>query len=85
MLIANMLIDLAASYEILSFMDGYSRYNQIYIAEQDVPKIAFRCLGAFGTYECVVIPFGLKNAGATCQRAMNKVFMTLLENLWKFT
>ena len=55
-------------------MDGYSGYNQIYIAKKDVPKTAFRCLGALGTYEWVVMPFGLKNVGATYQRAMNKNF-----------
>ena len=74
MLIANMLIDLAIGHEIVSFMDGYSGYNQIYIAEEDVPKTAFRSLGALGTYEWVVMPFGLKNVGATYQRAMNKIF-----------
>nr|XP_025628487.1 uncharacterized protein LOC112721656 [Arachis hypogaea] len=44
--IANMLIDSAAGNEILSFMDGYSGYNQIFIAEDDVAKTAFRCPGA---------------------------------------
>ncbi|XP_050896003.1 uncharacterized protein LOC127102699 [Lathyrus oleraceus] len=38
-------------YEYLSMLDGYSGYNQIFIAEEDVPKIAFRCPGALGTYE----------------------------------
>ncbi|XP_020972664.1 uncharacterized protein LOC110269283 [Arachis ipaensis] len=53
--------------EILSFMDSYSGYNQIFIAEDDVSKTAFRCPGALGTYEWVVMLFGLKNAGATYQ------------------
>ncbi|XP_025632955.1 uncharacterized protein [Arachis hypogaea] len=52
--IADMLIDSAAGNEILSFMDGYSGYNQIFIAEDDVAKTAFRCPGALGTYEWVV-------------------------------
>nr|XP_025678255.1 uncharacterized protein LOC112778105 [Arachis hypogaea] len=63
MSIADMLIDSIAGHEILSFMDGYSGYNQIYIAEEDVSKTAFRCPGALGTFEWVVMPFGLKNAG----------------------
>jgi hypothetical protein len=54
-------------------LDGYSGYNQIFIAEEDVSKTTFRCPGALGTYEWVVMPFGLKNVGATYQRAMNSV------------
>ncbi|XP_072060327.1 uncharacterized protein [Arachis hypogaea] len=72
--IADMLINSAAENEILSFMDGYSGYNQIFITEDDVAKTAFRCPGALGTYEWVVMPSGLKNAGATYQRAMNAIF-----------
>ncbi|CAJ2672093.1 unnamed protein product [Trifolium pratense] len=63
--VAEMLVDSAAGHEYLSMLDGYSGYNQIFIDEDDVPKTAFRCPGALGTYEWVVMPFGLKNAGAT--------------------
>jgi hypothetical protein len=72
--IAEMLIDSAAGFEFLSMLDGYSGYNQIFIAEDDVPKTAFRCPGTLGTYEWVVMPFGLKNAGVTYQREMNTIF-----------
>ena len=72
--VADMLIDSALGNEILSFMDGYSGYNQIFIAEEDVSKMAFRCPGALGTYEWVIMPFELKNARATYQRAMNVIF-----------
>jgi hypothetical protein len=69
--VAEMLVDLAAGHEYLSMLDGYSGYNQIFIAEEDVSKIAFRCPGAIGTYEWIVMPFGLKNVGATDQRAID--------------
>ncbi|GKV49877.1 hypothetical protein SLEP1_g56600 [Rubroshorea leprosula] len=76
--IADLLIDGVAHHKILSFMDGHSGYNQIFIADTDVPKIAFRCPGAVGTFEWVVMPFGLKNAGATYQRAMNAIFYDMI-------
>ncbi|KAI5443874.1 hypothetical protein KIW84_012498 [Lathyrus oleraceus] len=48
--VAEMLIDSAAGHEYLSMLDGYSGYNQIFIAEEDVPKTGFRCPGAIGTF-----------------------------------
>lgn len=65
MLVAEMLVDSAVGRKYLSMLDGYSGYNQIFIVDKDVLKTAFRCPGALGTYEWVVMPFGLKNAGAT--------------------
>lgn len=52
-------------------MDGHARYNQIFLAKNEIHKTAFRCPGALGTYEWNVMTFGLKNAGAIYQRAMN--------------
>ena len=76
--VADVMVDSAAGNGILSFMDGYSGYNQIFVAEKDVHKTAFRCPEAIGIFEWVVMPFGLKNAGATYQRAMNFIFHDLI-------
>ena len=48
------------------------------MAEEDIAKTAFRCLDAIGLFEWVVMTFGLKNVGATYQRAMNYIFHKLL-------
>ena len=49
--IADMLVDSTANNELLSFMDGFSSYNQILITLEDIPKISFRCFGSIGTFE----------------------------------
>jgi hypothetical protein len=48
------------------------------MAEEDAFKTAFRCPGFVGLFEWTVMTFGLKNAGATYQRAMNLIFHDLL-------
>ncbi|KAM1041462.1 hypothetical protein ACFX2C_030632 [Malus domestica] len=76
--ISDLLIDAAVNHDMLSFIDGHAGYNQIFITEADVHKTAFRCPGVLGTYELVVMPFDLKNAGATYQRVMNTIFHDLI-------
>ena len=44
--IADMLVDSIVNNELLSFIDGFSRYNQILIAVDDISKTAFRCPGS---------------------------------------
>ena len=51
------------------------------MAPKDVNKTAFRVPGAVGLFEYVVMTFGLKNAGATYQRAMNYIFHYLISKL----
>jgi len=72
------LINEASGHRVISFLDGNAGYNQIFMAEEDVSKTAFRCSGFVGLFEWVVMIFGLKNAGATYQRAMNLIFHDLL-------
>jgi hypothetical protein len=59
-------------------MDGNDVYNQIFMAEEDIHKTAFRCPGALCFYEWVVMTFGLKNVDAIYQRAMNYIFHELI-------
>jgi hypothetical protein len=51
------------------------------MASEDVNKTAFRVPGAVGLFEYVVMTFGLKNAGATYQHAMNYIFHDLIGKL----
>ena len=78
MSIADMLVYSTANNELLSFMDDFSWYNQILIDVDDISKTAFRCLGSLGTFEWLIMPFGLKNSSTTYQRAMNAIFHDML-------
>jgi ribonuclease HI len=66
------LVDSTSGYELLSFMDAFSDYNQILMHPEDREKTAF--ITDRGLYCYKVMPFGLKNAGATYQRLVNKMF-----------
>ena len=76
--IVDQLVDAALGHKIISFMDGNASYNQIFLAEEDIHKTAFRCPGTIGLYEWVVMTFGLKSAGAMYQRAMSYIFHDLI-------
>jgi hypothetical protein len=79
--VAETLINAAAGNKILSFMDGNASYNQIFMAQEDIHKTAFRVPGAMGLFEYMVLTFGLKNAGTTYQRAMNYIYHDLIGKL----
>ncbi|XP_059664260.1 uncharacterized protein LOC132310035 [Cornus florida] len=68
----DMLVEGTAGYELLSFMDAYFGYNQISMYTSDREKMAF--ITYRGLYCYKVMPFGLKNAGATYQRLVNAMF-----------
>jgi len=76
--IADMLINDASGHKVISSLDGNAGYNQIFMAEEDTSKTAFICPGFVGLFEWIVMTFGLKNAGATYQRAMNLIFHDLI-------
>jgi hypothetical protein len=64
--------------QIFSILDAKSGCYQIKIAEEDIVKTAFGCL--FGNFEFLRMPFGLVNAPATYQRAMNTIFQDELRS-----
>ncbi|WKA12989.1 hypothetical protein VitviT2T_030330 [Vitis vinifera] len=71
-----MLVDSTAGHSMLSFMDGFSGYSQILMAPEDMEKTSF--ITEWGTYCYRVMPFGLKNAGATYQRAATTLFHDIM-------
>ena len=68
----DLIVDSTAGHELLSFMDAFSSYNQINMDPSDQEKTSF--VTGQGTYYYRVMPFGLKNAGATYQRLVNRMF-----------
>eukprot|EP00253_Pinus_taeda_P011398 PITA_11398 len=61
---------------LMSFLDGFSGYNQVLVHPDDQLKTTFRT--KWGTYAYRKMPFGLINAGATFQRAMDIAFKGLV-------
>ena len=61
-------VDSIAGCELLSFLDCYSGYHQISLKKEDQVKTSF--ITPFGAYCYTTMSFGLKNAGATYQRAI---------------
>jgi hypothetical protein len=68
----DQVIDSTAGCDLLCFLDCYSEYHQITIKEEDQEKTAF--ITPFGAYCYTTMSFGLKNAGATYQRAIQARF-----------
>ena len=66
------LVESTTGNELMSFIDAFSGYNQILMHRDDQEKTSF--ITDRGTYCYKVMPFGLKNAGASYQRLVNKMF-----------
>ena len=74
----DQIVDATAGHRILSFLDAFSGYHQIPMHPPDVEKTTF--ITPHELYYYDVIPFGLKNARATYQRLVTKIFRSLLGN-----
>ena len=68
----DLIVDATAGHELLSFMDAFFGYNHISMDPDDQEKTSF--ITAQGTFCYRVMPFGLKNAGATYKRLVNRMF-----------
>lgn len=66
------MMDASAGHQLLTFMDAFLGYNQIFMHLTDQERTSFTT--EHGTYCYKVMPFSLKNAGATYQRLVNKIF-----------
>ena len=72
----DQIVDVSTKHGMLSFLEAFSGYHQIPMHPPDVEKSAFITLHGLFCYN--VMPFGLKNARATYQRLLTKMFRPLL-------
>jgi hypothetical protein len=72
----DQLVDSTAGHARMSFLDAFQGYRQIALRKEDQEKTAF--ITPRGIFCYKVMPFGLKNAGATYQRMVTKMFSELL-------
>ncbi|XP_043693111.1 uncharacterized protein LOC122643562 [Telopea speciosissima] len=72
----DILVNNTAGHGLLSFMDGFLGYNQISMCLKDRDKTTFTT--PWGTFCYKVMPFGLKNAGATYQRAATAILHVMI-------
>ena len=71
-------MDNIASSALISFMDGFSGYNQIKMAHRNMTRTTFTI--EWEIYCYTVMPFGLKNAGATYQRMATTLLHDMMHN-----
>ncbi|XP_074336054.1 uncharacterized protein LOC141673222 [Apium graveolens] len=66
------MVDSTAGHELLTFLDASSGFNQIRMEPSECEKTAF--ITDRGIYCYLAMPFGLRNAGATFQRLVKRMF-----------
>ena len=74
----DQIVDASAGHGMLSFLDAFSGYHQIPMHPPYEEKTSF--ITPHGLYCYNVMPFGLKNVGATYQRLVTKMFRPLLDS-----
>ena len=68
----DQLVDATSDHQRMSFLDAFQGYHQIAMSPMDQEKTTF--ITPRGIFCYKVMPFGLKNAGATYQRMITKMF-----------
>ena len=68
----DQLVDSTSGHALLSFMDAFLGYQQISLLKEDRNKTTFITDGGVYTYKAM--PLGLRNAGTTYQKLVDKVF-----------
>ena len=79
----DQLIDATAGHERMSFLDSYRGYYQIAMFGPDQSKTSFITLRGLFCYR--VMPFGLKNAEATYQHLVTRMFRSQIGKMLKST
>ena len=74
----DVLMDNTVDSALMSFMDGFSGYNQIKMASEDMNKTIFTM--EWGIYCYIAMPFGLKNEDATYQRMATALLHNMMHN-----
>ncbi|KAL0433514.1 UNVERIFIED_CONTAM: hypothetical protein Slati_2685700 [Sesamum latifolium] len=72
----DQLVDSTSGCKLLSMMDASQGYHQIMLAPKDHKRVSF--ITSDGTFCYIAMLFGLKNAGATYQRLVDKIFQPQL-------
>jgi hypothetical protein len=70
----DQIADSTSGCDLLSFLDAYSGYHQIFMSKEDEEQTAF--ITPCGTYCFVRMPFGLKSTGSTFARAVQIGFQS---------
>ena len=68
----DQLVDATFRHLMMSFLDAFQGYHQISLVAEDQEKTAF--ISSDANYHYTVMPFGLKNVGATYQRMIMRMF-----------
>jgi hypothetical protein len=77
----DLLVDSTSRHGLLSFMDAFFGYNRIHMDEQDQEKMSFITDHRLYCYR--MMPFRLKNAGATYQRMATRCSRSRLVGMLK--